>query len=186
MFVTHNNDNIMGYHFLFNQQYLHYALLKKCLYIEFLAEINHLTNVKVICCGLSSEECTLYPQIPKDIGKHLSDDHINSGGTVWIKEKVNPADNADLYQTGDPRYFHTLDYLVESKQINHIIKIIHLDVEGQEKKVIIGGTKTIEKYKPYITLETHDDERDGFENILQNNYKFIKRLLSNNCFSCEV
>lgn len=98
---------------------------EKCKYIKFLADINNLTNVKVICCGLSSEKCKLYPQIPLN---------LNSGGTVWIDTKNNPSSNAHLYRTGEPSMFDTLDNLIETKQINHIVKIIHLDVEGNEKK----------------------------------------------------
>ena len=75
---------------------------------------------------------------------------------------------------------------MSQKQINHTIKVIHLDVEGQEDQAIIGGYETIKKWKPYISLETHTDERTGFENILKNNYKFVKRLNPNNCFSTKV
>lgn len=150
---------------------------EKCKYIEFLADINDLTNIKVICCGLNSKKCKLYPQIPLD---------LNTGATEWTDTKVHSAYNSKKYRTGEPSIFVTLDNLIETKQINHIIKIIHLDVEGHEKKAIIGGHKTITKYKPYISLETHNDERDSFERILQNNYRFVKRLRENNIFSSKI
>ena len=146
---------------------------EKCKYIEFLADINNLTNVKVICCGLSSKKCKLYPQIPNN---------LNTGATVWINKIINPFENSNLYHNDALGIFETLDNLIETKQINHNIKIIHLDVEGHEKEVIIGACKTIKKYNPYISLETHSDERGSFEKILKNNYKFIKRINQNNIF----
>jgi len=150
---------------------------EKCKYIEYLVKINNLTNVKVICCGLYSKKIELYPHIPLN---------LNTGATVWSEEKVDENNNKYLTRNNESSLFVTLDSLIKSKQINHTIKVIHLDVEGHEDQAIIGGYETIKKWKPYISLETNTDERTGFENILKNNYKFVKRLNANNCFSSMV
>lgn len=150
---------------------------EKCKYIQLLANINKLTNVKVICSGLNSKNSKLYPQ------KHIF--HLathNSGATTWTEKKDN---NNSSVRISEPRIFNTLDHLIDSKQINHIVKIIHLDVEGYEKEVIKGSYNTLRNYKPYISLETHNDERKSFEKLLQNNYKFIKRTNQNNVFSSK-
>lgn len=149
----------------------------KCNFIKLLSKINKLSNVKVICRGLSSRTKKLYSQIPKD---------LNTGGTVWIETKRNPAENANNYYNGESQKFVTLDSLVLNKKIKHKIGLIHLDVEGHEDEAIIGAKETIKLYKPYITLETHDDKKKYFEDIIENNYKFKKRINSNNIFVSAV
>jgi FkbM family methyltransferase len=51
----------------------------------------------------------------------------------------------------------TIDMLAPPKS-KLSISLIHLDVEGYEKSILMGGLKEIERCKPVIVLETWDDE----------------------------
>jgi len=50
----------------------------------------------------------------------------------------------------------TIDML--KSDTDRIINLIHLDVEGYEKTILMGALKEIERCKPVIVLETWDDE----------------------------
>lgn len=139
-----------------------------------MADLNQLTNIKVIQCGLSDEEQFMYPKL---------EDHINTGGMTWFsqnkKEEINLKTSKDY---GKKEHFVTLDSLIENKTIDKALKIIHLDVEGHEHDVLKGAKKLILKYKPYFSLESHKDERESFEQQLGLYYKFVSRLNINNTF----
>jgi len=53
----------------------------------------------------------------------------------------------------------TLDSILEELDINNI-KLMKIDVEGAESKVLMGATSTIEKYKPYLVIDLHKPEQD--------------------------
>jgi FkbM family methyltransferase len=146
---------------------------EKCNAIEMLCKMNKLDNVTVLNYGLTNEICTLFPNIPKD---------KNTGGTVWIPERINTAGNAENYTVGDSFTFDTLDNLVKEGVITHKIGIIHLDVEGHEYRLIEGGINTIMKDLPYLSLEDHQNDVTKFDKLLVTNYKFVKRLHYNNVF----
>lgn len=159
-----------------------YALdpcINKCNAIKYLAYKNNLKNIKIINCGLTDKPCLLYPNIPNVDSQGLPDK--NTGGTVWIPEKINLAGNAHLYKVGEPFYFKTLEDLIINKEINHNIGLIHLDVEDHEYKVLSGSLNIINKFMPYISLEDHNNDIQKFEKLLKN-YKFVKRIEQNNIF----
>ena len=56
------------------------------------------------------------------------------------------------------------------------LDFIKLDVEGFERKVIKGGMKTIEKYKPVISLEFWGDDRN--QTFLENTKAHFSELIS--------
>lgn len=148
----------------------------KCQHIKKMIILNNLSNVEVIQCGLSDNNVILYPNIPKD---------KNTGGTCWLKEKINTNSNAHEYTVGTPMKFCTLDSLVETKVINKPIKVIHLDVEGMEESAIRGGINTIMQYKPYLSLEDHEVNIEKFLNILPTGYTFKNRLINNFTFASK-
>lgn len=51
-----------------------------------------------------------------------------------------------------------------------------------ELDAIKGGLNCIQTHKPYLSLEDHTDDTSKYIEIL-NDYKFIKRINSNNTFS---
>ena len=145
----------------------------KCDFIEFIANENNLKNIKVLNYGLSDNNKLHYQNLPKD---------NNSGGSVWLLDKVNMADNANNYNIKESLNFIKLDTLISKKIIKEKLGIIHLDVEGMEDSVIKGGIQNINKDKPYLTLEDNDNNKKEVMLNLLNNYKFVKRIYSNNIY----
>ena len=144
----------------------------KCDFIEYMKKINNLDNLIVLNYGLSDKDNVKYTYAEKDVfGCDRGD---NTGGIQWtIKKHKSNTNNKD-----DIRFIK-LDTLFDKKLINHKIGVIHLDVEGMEDKVLIGGLNYISNNKPYISLEDHTNNTKKFENLLKNNYKNIKKINSN-------
>ena len=164
----------------------------KCDFLKKIADINNLYNIKVICTGLANEN-----------NKYMYDENmekmcnINSGGWCWEK---NTKDSEGI----EVVKFYKLDYLISAwakdKQINCPIKIIHLDVQEMEEDVLRGATKTIKKYKPYLSLEDpcikmaagwkrrigkavgNPTRHNDYLRLLPAEYKFIERIDINDTF----
>jgi FkbM family methyltransferase len=138
----------------------------KCKIIEYFASINNLTNIKVICCGLSNEN-TEYTYV-----ESVSE---NTGGTNWKSLEKNEG----IVNT-ESQKFYTLDYLVQQGRIKNNIGVIHLDVEGMEDKALEGGKNTIDKFKPYLSLENHNPDTNIFLKYLPTGYKYMYNKAGNN------
>ena len=137
----------------------------KCKIIEYFASINNLTNIKVICCGLSNEN-TEYTYV-----ESVSE---NTGSTIWKSLEKNEG----IVNT-ESQKFYTLDYLVQQGRIKNNIGVIHLDVEGMEDKALEGGTNTIDKFKPYLSLENNHEGPDIFLKYLPTGYKYMYNKAGN-------
>jgi FkbM family methyltransferase len=162
----------------------------KCDFLKKIADINNLHNIKVICAGLGNENNEYMYDANEE--RMCS---TNSGGWSWRK---NTEDSEGI----EVVKFYKLDYLMSSKskdkQINCPIKIIHLDVQDMEEDVLRGSTKTIKKYKPYLSLEdavssTAGKLREGkavgnpvkcndYLKLLPTGYKFMERIDINDTF----
>lgn len=105
-----------------------------CLFIQKTAELNNLTNVKVIQTAISDKNELLSTNENLD---HCSFVYGNPG--IDGVNKVNSV---------------SLDFLYETRKIDNI-GYIHLDVEGMESKVISGAFGIIDKFKPIISFEQH-------------------------------
>ena len=138
----------------------------KCKIIEYFASINNLTNIRVICSGLSNEN-TEYTYV-----ESVSE---NTGGTNW-KSLEN---NEGIVNT-ESQKFYTLDYLVQQGRIKNNIGVIHLDVECMEIKVLEGGKNTIDKFKPYLSLENHTSNTNMYIEYLPTGYKYMYNKGANN------
>jgi len=53
----------------------------------------------------------------------------------------------------------TLDSVVEELQLESL-RLIKIDVEGAEAKVLLGAQKTIQQFHPYFLVELHTPEQD--------------------------
>jgi FkbM family methyltransferase len=116
---------------------------EKCEYMEYVAKINNIKNIRVLNFGLSDQE-EFYD---KNSFQVINDG--NTGATQWVNSKRGII-------------FQTLDGLVEKEIIKEKIGYIHLDVEGMESKVTKGGIKSINKDLPIISFE--QNYVDGFGN----------------------
>jgi FkbM family methyltransferase len=114
----------------------------KCEFIEFIKQKNNLNNLVVLNYGLSNVNNTY---------KSKMNDNNNTGGWEWVLDNTdNKSDTKS-----DVNIFIKLDDLVKENIIKHTIGIIHFDVEGMEKEAILGGLETIDKYKPYMSIENN-------------------------------
>lgn len=74
-------------------------------------------------------------------------------------QRYNATRNGARITKIKPIQVETIDNLMEQKLVNPP-KYIKIDAEGHELEVLVGGQKTIKKYKPVIHLEPHE-VRDG-------------------------
>lgn len=124
-----------------------------CNYINLLAKINNITNIKTIEMAISDKDETLF--FKGNIEHRQFFDELNKKGC-----------NKQIKST-------SLDALYLSQIIDNI-GFIHLDVEGMEWKVIMGAENIIDKFLPVIAFELHldtDKFKDDLINFLkQKNY----------------
>jgi FkbM family methyltransferase len=137
----------------------------KCNFIEFIKKKNNLNNLVVLNYGLSNVNNTY---------KSKMNDDNNTGAWEWVLDNTdsNTDSNTDN-NTNNVNIFIKLDDLVKENIIKHSIGIIHFDVEGMEKEAILGGFKTIEKNKPYMSIENNmksGKNNNGIENSTNTDY----------------
>ncbi len=161
----------------------------KCDFIEFIKQKNNLNNLIVLNYGLSNINTTYKTSM-------LSSDNTgkeNTGGWEWQvdQDNQNKEDN-QINSSDNTNIFMKLDDLVKNNIIKHNIGIIHFDVEGMEKEAILGGVETIEKHKPYMSIENNlksGKDANGIEyskntkyflEFLPKGYKYVYSKGSNN------
>jgi FkbM family methyltransferase len=99
-------------------------------YIEQMAKINNIKNIKTIQKAISDKNEII------GTNHHINHCSFNKEGGTTKVESV------------------TLDYLYSQGQIDNIA-YIHLDVEGFEFNVIKGSEKIIKRFNPIISYEQH-------------------------------
>ena len=139
---------------------------EKCDFIEKMAKINSIKNIKVLNYGLSdSEQIMGHDQI--DLNSEITDrwlnfnlDEVNNltntGGQQWKKIEVNCVDDENKYKTtydDEKSMFVTADSLFKKKEIGPI-GIYHIDVEGHEIELLKGSKKLINEFKPLLFIES--------------------------------
>lgn len=107
---------------------------ENCNFINETCKLNGISNVKTITTALSNVNEVLTTN--NDI-QHCSFVYENTG--------LNGANKTNAV---------SLDYLNSIGEINNI-GYIHLDVEGMEYRVLMGGINVIESYRPIISFEQH-------------------------------
>jgi len=157
----------------------------KCDFIEFIKSKNNLNNLIVLNYGLSNIN-TEY--------KTLKQSGNNTGGWEWVANDTSSS-TPSKDDMNNINKFIKLDDLIKDNIIKHNIAIIHLDVEGMEKEALIGGKETIEKYKPYISIENndksgkdnngknHSSNNEYYLNFLPKGYKYLYSKGQNNILS---
>ncbi len=119
--------------------------------------LNYLTNVEVYEVALGEAAGTGYMNIPEGPISNL-------GG-------------ARLTEQGNTEFpIHTLDsYSIPD------LKLLKIDVEGYEERVIRGAEKTITKHRPIIVFERAENDF-GIVNILAIDFSYHRyELVSKNC-----
>ncbi len=106
-------------------------------------EHNHLEQVTLHGHGLLDMECTM----PFVLGDNSKTSHIASSS-----EASPPESRVDVP-------FKTLDSVVASESIA-AIRLIKIDVEGAEGRMLQGAKETIRRFKPHLVVELHSPEQD--------------------------
>ena len=146
----------------------------KCDFINYIKELNNLDNLIVLNYGLTDKDNVEYTYDEEWAKKWLNDN--NTGGINWqLKDMKSNS-------VGDDNIFMKLDTLISKNIIKHKLGAIHLDVENMEDKAILGGKSVIMEDKPYISLEDHNNDINKYMELLDNKYKYVKRLDANNIF----
>ena len=103
---------------------------------------NELNNIKVFKIAVSSKEGEAY--------MNTFDENIpsNYGDSKIFSLNFKNAESVPV-KTLDQLFY---DNVKEKKSI----KLIKCDAQGQELNIILGSTKIIDKYKPYLYLENDD------------------------------
>jgi FkbM family methyltransferase len=120
---------------------------RNCSFVKLLAEINNVSNISIHSFGLSRHDTKLSTNYD-----------IDHAPFVYGIEGANTIDAV------------AIDSMAEKSLIENL-SCIHLDVEGMESEVILGGMSTINKYNPIISFEQH---------IETDNYQGINEMLSKN------
>jgi len=107
-------------------------------------------NIYINKFALSDSQGTTTFNISRNV------DNLTSAGG-YIEGSYKPFDD-DVYRkagfTSVEVSVDTLDDFVKKQQISSL-KLIKIDVEGSEHKVLDGGQKTIKEFKPIILVEIH-------------------------------
>jgi FkbM family methyltransferase len=105
---------------------------------------NACTNVQVLAMAVSetSGEALFTPGSSASTG---------SLSTVWATS-VTPRDQLSVIT-------RTLDSVIEELGIS-LLKLVKIDVEGAESKVLSGAKRVVEQYHPYFVIDLHTPEQD--------------------------
>lgn len=137
----------------------------KCKFIETIAKINNLDNVKVINGGLS--DINDYCSVSFPTGNSYG-----TGGSICVKSDKNKSDCK----------FYTLDTLVENNIIKEKIGILHLDIEGNEFNALKGGETILKQHKPYLSLENFEPCKNNLS-ILPKDYNYKIKIGLNSIYT---
>lgn len=118
-------------------------------YVRKIASLNDLKNIRVINAMASSKD-----------GEYFTPDY-SIDHTSFTKSKSHENTNKIVNS-------YTLDSIAKNNNIRNIC-MIHLDVEGLEKDVLLGSKKIIIKDRPLIVFEDHlkDEKIEGIFRIIK-------------------
>jgi len=125
---------------------------ENCDFIDKTCELNQIKNVKILQYAISN------------INEVLSTNDKITQCSFFYKTSVS----TEIAKVDAV----SLDYLYDQKHIDNI-GYIHLDVEGMEYKVIDGGSKIIDQFRPIISFEQHlelDDYNIILSHLKNKNY----------------
>jgi FkbM family methyltransferase len=112
---------------------------KNCRYIQQVAAMNSISNVRIIQKAISDTSTRLY-----------TTDNLHHCSFVYNKAPEGWGQGVEAV---------SLDSLFEAQEIANI-GFIHLDVEGMEAAVVKGAEKLIHDLRPLVTFEQHLDLDD--------------------------
>jgi FkbM family methyltransferase len=107
---------------------------KNCRYIQQVAAMNSISNIKIIQKAISDKQESLYTL-----------DNLHHCSFVYNKAPEGCGRVAEAV---------SLDHLFVAQEITEI-GFIHLDVEGMEAAVVKGAEKLIQERRPLVTFEQH-------------------------------
>lgn len=127
---------------------------EKCDFIEKMALINAVSNIKILNYGLSDFE--------KILG-HDSTENINTGAQTWNIKKDKQIKFSSKTNEEESSNFIPVDNLFKKEEIERI-GIYHIDVEGHEIEVLKGSKNLINICKPILFIENYINKNDKCKN----------------------
>lgn len=106
---------------------------------------NHLNQVTVHPLGLLDSDCTM----PFVLGQESKTSHVADASGHGHAPNERQVDVP----------FKTLDGFVAEQAIT-AIRLIKIDVEGAESRMLQGAANTIQRFRPHLVVELHSPEQD--------------------------
>lgn len=125
-------------------------------FLQKVLELNHIENVTLVCQAISDTPGSA------DFLEYTQDNSLS-----WASDVSALASNAEPQMANYQRYgveVTTIDDYVAATGIEP--KAIKMDIEGFEFYALQGGSKTLEKFKPYLCIDIHRDVKTGESAIL--------------------
>jgi FkbM family methyltransferase len=136
-------------------------------------QLNQLSNVELINAGLG-ERSGAQPFIT----------HAFNGIALGGSSQMAPS-GADSWEArGDRTVMVQLETIDDTVPAHRPVSIIHLDVEGYEKRALAGAMRTIERQRPVLVVETLPDEQWVSEHLRPLGYRIANTVLENTVLCC--
>lgn len=127
---------------------------EKCDFIEKMALINAVSNIKILNYGLSDFQ--------KILG-HDSTSEINTGAQTWDIKKDKEKNSSSKTNEEESNIFIPADDLFKKREIEEV-GIYHIDVEGHEIDVLKGSINLINTCKPILFIENYISKTNKCKN----------------------
>ena len=102
------------------------------------------SNIRALCAVLGVESTTVFMD-------HRAQQHASKTGYFLTGKGLAHSDNGSMVAVR----MRTIDELFVSDWSGERLALLHLDVEGAEREVLRGGTATLQRDMPIITVEVH-------------------------------
>ena len=96
-------------------------------------------------------------------------------GEGYVKIDPHHPANHRLAEAGSPVQVTTIDQLVHDNE-NQVVSLIKIDVQGAEKKVLLGAVETLKRYHPMIFSEIDDNGLQAFQSSARDLLEFVVNL----------
>ena len=124
-------------------------------FLQEIIDLNQVENITVIKSAISDE-----PSYANFI-EYSSNNNFSWASDISTLEV--PSIKPSLKHTNYQVEVTTIDHFVHESGLNP--KAIKIDIEGFELYALYGGKSTLEKYRPYLSIDIHIDVKTGVSSL---------------------